>query len=131
MTKKQLIESRNRWIIECEELKKDLKFAEKVILALKNPQPQSNVTLEDITWMIDNVFNSNKRVDIEDILEHYEFRKRINSIPISEIEFYEDLKKVEIDPKLIEQWVYTGLNNLDFITTGFYKSNGFQEVKLT
>lgn len=72
----------------------------------------------------------NKKVSIEEILEHYEFRKRINSIPISEIEFvenFEKYRKVEIDPKIIEEWVYTGLNNFDFITTGFYKT-GFDEV---
>lgn len=64
------------------------------------------------------------KINIEDIKKHIEFRKKINcNIELDEIEFYEKGKKIEISKKVIKEWNYTGLNNIDFISTLAYKQN--------
>jgi len=62
-------------------------------------------------------------VNINELLELKEKLNEINSIPLEEIEFYENGELVEIPEELLEQWDYIGLNNVDFITTGYYKEN--------
>ena len=50
-------------------------------------------------------------------------RQKINKTPLNEIEFYEDGMKVDISKKTIKDFEFTGLNNVDFITSNFYKEN--------
>lgn len=58
-------------------------------------------------------------------IDHLKKRKKellmINSIDLDEIQFYENGDRVEISKETLEQWKYIGLNNTDFITSGFYK----------
>ncbi len=61
------------------------------------------------------------RMDIEEIQRYFEWRKRINGTPLKNIDFYEDGKLVKYPEDWIPEWEFTGLNNLDFIQTGFYK----------
>ena len=61
------------------------------------------------------------RIDIEHVRKIQEERMKINNVPIKQIEWYEDGKKVEMDSKIIEDFIYTGLNNTDFIISEMYK----------
>ena len=60
-------------------------------------------------------------VNIERIYELKEELRKINEAELSDIEFHENGKKLEIDPKNIEDWAFVGFNNVDFITTHSYK----------
>jgi hypothetical protein len=63
------------------------------------------------------------KVAVEYIKWLTEERQRINKTPLEEIEFYEDGMKVDMSKELIEAFEFTGLNNIDFITSEFYKEN--------
>ena len=65
------------------------------------------------------------RMDIEEIQRYFEWREKINSTPLKNIDFYEDGKLVKYPEDWIPEWNFTGLNNLDFIQTGFYR-HGFE-----
>jgi len=60
------------------------------------------------------------RVDLEEIRDIMERRRKINSLNLEEIEFYEKGVKLDINPEILSDFIYTGLNNFDFITSGFY-----------
>lgn len=60
------------------------------------------------------------KVTIEYLQAIQDERARINNTPLNEIEFYENGKKIEIDEDIIKEFEFTGLNNIDFITSGFY-----------
>ncbi len=64
------------------------------------------------------------RIDIEHVRKIQEERKRINSIPLEQIEWYEDGIKLEIHPDLIREFLFTGLDNTDFIISEMYKDKG-------
>ena len=66
--------------------------------------------------------------NIEAIKKFMEFRADVNCGELSEIDFYENGKKVEIDPELVKEFAFTGLCNIDFIASGFYK-DGFNKEK--
>jgi len=69
------------------------------------------------------------RVDVEHVLKMQAERFRINSLNLKEIEWYEDGKKIEISPELIEEFLFTGLCNIDFITTeSFKKKNLYEKI---
>jgi hypothetical protein len=55
------------------------------------------------------------RVDIERVRAIKAELKAINNVDLRTIEFYEDGKKLEIDPAVIEDWKFTGLTNTTFI----------------
>jgi hypothetical protein len=60
-------------------------------------------------------------IDIEEIQRFLEWRGILNRTPLRNIDFFEDGKLVEYPETLIEEFEYTGLSNLDFIATEFYK----------
>ena len=60
------------------------------------------------------------RVEIEEIKAHLKRRAEINSMSLDEIEFYENGKRVDIDKSIIDEFMFVGLSNVDFIATGFY-----------
>lgn len=49
-------------------------------------------------------------------------RTKINSVPLDEIEFYENGKPLIISSKIIDDFKFVGLVNTDFILTGHYKT---------
>jgi len=65
------------------------------------------VAVEYIQWLIDE-------------------RAKINRLDLEELEFYENGMRVEIDEQITKDFIFTGLNNIDFISSGFYKT-GFDE----
>lgn len=54
-------------------------------------------------------------VNIEDVLAAIKERRRINRFPLKEIIWYYKGKEVPIAEALIEEWVFTGLINTDFV----------------
>ena len=61
------------------------------------------------------------KIHIEQIKIMQKRQTEINKLNIEDIQFFENGKQLIISPDLIEEFEYTGLNNLDFINTGFYK----------
>jgi hypothetical protein len=69
------------------------------------------------------------KVKISEIKSLQDRRREINNISLSEIEFIDDNgKTIEIDHKILDEYEFTGLNNIDFIDLDFYLE-GFKEVK--
>jgi len=62
------------------------------------------------------------KVDIEDINEHLRFKKIVNRVDLHDIEWYENGRRLYIDKDVLEDFYFTGLNNIDFISTNFYKT---------
>lgn len=60
-------------------------------------------------------------VVIEYIKWLQEERAKINRVALEDIEFFEDGMKLEIPKKIVEDFAFVGLNNIDFILSGFYK----------
>lgn len=60
-------------------------------------------------------------VSVEEVKAIAYRRDAINSIPLSKLEIYENGKKVKITKETRQAWDYTGLSNIDFITSGSYK----------
>ena len=63
------------------------------------------------------------RIDIELIDAVQAFRRYIHKLALSEIDFYENGEKLDIPEELVDEFELTGLNNIDFITTGYYKKD--------
>lgn len=61
------------------------------------------------------------KINIEDIQKNLDQRKEWNLFPLDKIEFYENGIKLEIPKDVIIQFEKIGLNNVDFITSGYYK----------
>lgn len=60
------------------------------------------------------------RIDIEQVKKMIAERKYLNSLPFREIEWYENDKKLEFEKDFLDDWEFTGLNNIDFISTHAY-----------
>ena len=58
------------------------------------------------------------KVAIEDVLRALEERARINAIDLESIEWTLAGEVVEIDKTIVSDFALTGLNNIDFISTG-------------
>lgn len=62
-------------------------------------------------------------VKISEIVALRERIKEINLNDLSNIDFVSDNGEIiKIDDKIISEFKYTGLSNIDFIVTNFYKS---------
>ena len=60
------------------------------------------------------------RVDLEHIEYLRSERHKINSVELETIEFYENGEQIDIDPRNVRDFWYCGLNNIDFISSGYY-----------
>jgi len=60
-------------------------------------------------------------VSIEEVNKLYKARKRINKIPLKDLILTKNGKVIDIDQKGLEEFEFTGLSNMDFITTKSYK----------
>jgi hypothetical protein len=61
------------------------------------------------------------KVNIEHIKYLKSEQRKINKIPLESIKFYEKGKLLKIDKSLVNEFKFTGLANIDFIMTDFYK----------
>jgi hypothetical protein len=75
-----------------------------------------------MTFLSIKFLGGNMRVDLEEVWDIVKRRKAINAPMIEEIEWYEGGVKLEIDPMITRDFFFIGLNNMDFITSGFYKT---------
>jgi hypothetical protein len=69
------------------------------------------------------------KIDIEEIFELYERIANINRPDFMDIEFCSDGVPLNINPKIKEQFLLTGLNNMDFITSNYYLMEPFKGAK--
>ena len=60
------------------------------------------------------------RINLEDIRKNIEQQRKWNNVRLDRIEFYENGIQLDIPIELIDEFEFTGLNNIDFITTEFY-----------
>ena len=67
------------------------------------------------------------RVEIENIKIAEAFKRCINSTELDDIEVYENGELLEINPEFIDEFKFTGLSNIDFFTSGFYKEGWKKE----
>ena len=69
------------------------------------------------------------KISVSEILEIQKHRDEIQSINLSSIDFMDDSgKKIDIDPKILSDFKFTGLSNIDLIITGFYKTGFDKEI---
>ncbi len=62
-----------------------------------------------------------KRIDVEELETMHRRRREIDMIPIEDIDFYKNGKKLEINPAIIRNWKYAGLGNYYFIADKMYE----------
>jgi hypothetical protein len=67
------------------------------------------------------------RVDVEEIYGIKARRKQINSIPLKDIEFYQDGKRIEFDKSAMDEWRFVGMSNIDFIELDFQNDYSVEE----
>lgn len=60
-------------------------------------------------------------VSVEMIRAIQDMRVLVNLEQLEDLELYEDGKKLDIPIKFIDEFKFTGLSNIDFITSGAYK----------
>ena len=64
---------------------------------------------------------SRTQIAIEYIQWLQEERRKINLAELDKIDFFKDGMKLDIPKEVIDKFEFTGLNNVDFITSGFYR----------
>lgn len=68
-------------------------------------------------------FNRKLKIKISEILELKQRQIVINRFDLNNIIFLDDNDEpVKMDKKIVEDFKFCGLSNIDFITTGFYLS---------
>lgn len=60
-------------------------------------------------------------LDVNKIRELKRQINEVNMLLLDDCEFVEDGKPVTICPKVLEEWRFTGMNNVDFVTSGAYQ----------
>lgn len=60
------------------------------------------------------------KVNIEDVDRIQAERRAINTPFMDDIDWYSQGVKINISPVVIERFKFTGLSNIDFITSGYY-----------
>ena len=63
-----------------------------------------------------------ERIAVEQVRNLVRVAKRINDLPLNEIEWTENGEVIDIDPITVSNFIFTGLNNIDFITSSYYKN---------
>jgi hypothetical protein len=60
-------------------------------------------------------------VDLENVKIYEAFRRCINSTPLEEIHWFENGEEIVIEEEVIEEFLSTGLGNIDFATMEYWK----------
>lgn len=71
------------------------------------------------------------QIAIEYIKWLIEERAKINRIPLEDIEFFENGVKLDISKEVISEFNFTGLNNIDFITTDRYRDEKVSKYNIS
>jgi hypothetical protein len=67
-------------------------------------------------------------LSIEYVKELIKKRQEINKLNLDEIIWTENGNIILFNPEAIEHFMFTGLNNIDFISTGYYKEAMKREI---
>ena len=60
------------------------------------------------------------RIAVEYIRWLIDERNKINQTPLDEIVFFENGMQLDISKEVVDEFSLIGLNNIDFISSGFY-----------
>ncbi len=63
----------------------------------------------------------NTYIDIKKVLELEKEIRKINAIPFDQIVWMKNMVSISTPQEVIDNFKFTGLNNMDFITSGYYK----------
>ena len=61
------------------------------------------------------------RVDIETVIRLHEELNKIKAVKLEDIEFYKNNELIKVDSRVIEEFRFTGLNNVLFIVDEIYE----------
>lgn len=67
------------------------------------------------------------RVNVARLNEIFKELEAINNERFGDLEFYDGDQKIEIDPKVIEDYRFLGLCNTSFVEMGFHTPEGQKE----
>ena len=59
------------------------------------------------------------KVNLTDVRWMLKLRRTINSADLQYLDIYDGTRKITVDPKSLEEWRFTGLNNVDFLACCF------------
>lgn len=59
------------------------------------------------------------QIQVRDIVAHCCFRALVNRTPLTRIVLMDGHKEIPLQPSAVKQFLFTGLNNLDFFITGY------------
>lgn len=99
----------------------------------ENPFRKGITNLKDIddflvhneSFPVGKIVSDDFGIKISEVLEIDTWRKKFNSIPLEKLKLInDDGIYFKLDPDIIADFKFTGLDNFDFVRTGFYK-NGF------
>jgi len=71
------------------------------------------------------------RIDVEELFAMQKRRDEICSIPLEQIEFFQDGKKLEFDPKAISEFRYAAFHNIDFILLNYQDCEMEEDGKIS
>ena len=60
------------------------------------------------------------RISVEKIMECELFRRAVNGLDLTNIDFTQGGEVIDVPQKVKDDWKFTGLNNWHFIADGFY-----------
>lgn len=60
-----------------------------------------------------------RKITIERVTELINIIDNINAIPFEEIEWHLDDKPIQLDSKIVKEWKFIGLNNVDFVRSNY------------
>lgn len=62
------------------------------------------------------------KVNVERVLYLVEELAKINSVPLDELELHYDNAPLEVNPEVVDDFKFLGLNNVHFITSGYFEN---------
>jgi len=68
------------------------------------------------------------RVNVETVVKLMNELENLNKLPLSEIEFYRDGKKLVFDKRISEDWVFTEMSNAEFINVNLLTEHEYNAL---
>ncbi len=100
--------------------------------AAVQPEPKKSETIPNsggTPALSEPKANAKMEVAVEYIKWLQQERAKINSMALEDITFLENGTKLDMPKELIKKFAFAGLNNIDFILSGFYKTNNASKDK--
>lgn len=68
-------------------------------------------------------------VKIEDVIAARKFLSSVNDVSLEDLELWKNGQKVDVCPRVVNEWKFVGLSNVDFIIDEMYNcENTIYEV---